>query len=78
MRFRAPQTVPVFASRFVLKSRPIAQVLMREYTFFYQTVSILGETDLNKKTFRVQLSKKVADVIADSFQLLGINVPARM
>ncbi|TRX36567.1 hypothetical protein FNW52_08145 [Flavobacterium sp. ZT3R18] len=34
--------------------------------------------DLNKKTFRVQLSKKVAEVIADSFQLLGINVPERM
>jgi arginyl-tRNA synthetase len=52
--------------------------LVREYNSFYQAVSILGETDLNKKTFRVQLSKKVADVIADSFRLLGINVPERM
>ncbi|CAN1569742.1 ArgS Arginyl-tRNA synthetase [Flavobacteriaceae bacterium] len=52
--------------------------LVREYNSFYQAVSILGETDLNKKTFRVQLSKKVADVIADSFKLLGINVPERM
>jgi arginyl-tRNA synthetase len=52
--------------------------LVREYNSFYQAVSILGETDLNKKTFRVQLSKKVADVIADSFSLLGINVPERM
>ncbi|PWA09655.1 arginine--tRNA ligase [Flavobacterium laiguense] len=52
--------------------------LVREYNSFYQAVSILGETDLDKKIFRVQLSKKVADVIADSFQLLGINVPARM
>jgi arginyl-tRNA synthetase len=52
--------------------------LVREYNSFYQAVSILGETDLNKKIFRVQLSKKVADVIADSFQLLGINVPERM
>jgi arginyl-tRNA synthetase len=52
--------------------------LVREYNSFYQAVSILGETDLNKKTFRVQLSKKVAEVIADSFQLLGINVPERM
>lgn len=52
--------------------------LVREYNSFYQAVSILGETDLNKKIFRVQLSKKVADVIADSFGLLGINVPERM
>jgi arginyl-tRNA synthetase len=52
--------------------------LVREYNSFYQVVSILGETDLAKKIFRVQLSKKVADVIADSFSLLGINVPERM
>jgi arginyl-tRNA synthetase len=52
--------------------------LVREYNSFYQAVSILGETDLSKKIFRVQLSKKVADVIADSFGLLGINVPERM
>ncbi|PJJ11038.1 arginyl-tRNA synthetase [Flavobacterium sp. 1] len=52
--------------------------LVREYNSFYQAVSILGETDLDKKIFRVQLSKKVADVIADSFSLLGINVPERM
>jgi arginyl-tRNA synthetase len=52
--------------------------LVREYNSFYQAVSILGEPDLNKKTFRVRLSKKVADVIADAFSLLGINVPERM
>jgi len=52
--------------------------LVREYNSFYQAVSILGESDLNKKIFRVQLSKKVADVIADAFSLLGINVPERM
>ena len=52
--------------------------LVREYNSFYQAVSILGEEDLNKKIFRVQLSKKVADTIALSFQLLGIDVPERM
>ena len=52
--------------------------LVREYNSFYQAVSILGEDDLEKKIFRVQLSKKVADVIASSFKLLGINVPERM
>ncbi|MBP4140383.1 arginine--tRNA ligase [Flavobacterium sp. P4023] len=52
--------------------------LVREYNSFYQAVPILGEEDLEKKIFRVQLSKKVADVIASSFKLLGINVPERM
>ena len=52
--------------------------LVREYNSFYQAVPILGEEDLQKKIFRVQLSKKVADVIASSFKLLGINVPERM
>jgi len=52
--------------------------LVKEYNSFYQAVSILGEEDLAKKTFRVQLSKKVADTIALAFQLLGIEVPERM
>ena len=52
--------------------------LVREYNSFYQAVPILGEEELSKKIFRVQLSKKVADVIAASFGLLGINVPERM
>ncbi len=52
--------------------------LVREYNSFYQTVSILGEEDLSKKIFRVQLSKKVAETIALAFQLLGIEVPERM
>ena len=52
--------------------------LVREYNSFYQAVSILGEENLEKKIFRVQLSKKVADTIAASFSLLGIDVPERM
>ena len=52
--------------------------LVREYNSFYQAVPILGEEDQEKKIFRVQLSKKVADTIASSFSLLGINVPERM
>lgn len=52
--------------------------LVREYNSFYQAVPILGEEDLAKKIFRVQLSKKVADTIAASFRLLGISVPERM
>ncbi len=52
--------------------------LVKEFNSFYQNVSILGETDLDKKIFRVQLAKKVADTIKSSFSLLGINVPERM
>ena len=52
--------------------------LVKEYNSFYQSVSILGEEDLTKKVFRVQLSKKVSDTIKSGFTLLGIEVPERM
>lgn len=52
--------------------------LVKEFNSFYQQVSILGEPNEAKKLLRVQLSKKVAEVIQDAFSLLGINVPERM
>jgi arginyl-tRNA synthetase len=52
--------------------------LVKEYNSFYQSVSILGEEDADKKIFRVQLSKKVGETIKNAFGLLGINVPERM
>lgn len=52
--------------------------LVKEYNSFYQSVSILGETDTEKKIFRVQLSEKVAQTIKNAFGLLGIEVPERM
>ncbi len=52
--------------------------LVREYNSFYQTVPILGSDNMTEKIFRVQLSKKVADIIASAFSLLGIDVPERM
>lgn len=52
--------------------------LVKEFNSFYQNVSILGEENSDKKIFRVQLSKKVADVIKSAFGLLGIQVPNRM
>ena len=52
--------------------------LVKEFNSFYQNVHILGEQDLDKKTFRVQLSKKVAETIKSAFSLLGIQVPERM
>ena len=52
--------------------------LVKEYNSFYQAVPILGSEAIKEKTFRVQLSKKVADTIASAFGLLGIKVPSRM
>ena len=52
--------------------------LVKEFNSFYQNVSILGEENQDKKIFRVQLAKKVADTIKSAFSLLGINVPERM
>ncbi|QCD62537.1 arginine--tRNA ligase [Tenacibaculum maritimum] len=52
--------------------------LVKEFNSFYQNVSILGEEDQNKKIFRIQLAKKVADTIKSAFSLLGIQVPERM
>lgn len=52
--------------------------LVKEYNSFYQSVSILGEENMTKKVFRVQLSKKVAETIKLAFKLLGIEVPERM
>ena len=52
--------------------------LVKEYNSFYQSVSILGEENFEKKIFRVKLSKTVADIIKSAFKLLGIEVPERM
>jgi len=52
--------------------------LVKEFNSFYQNVHILGEENQDKKVFRVQLSKKVAEIIKSAFSLLGIQVPERM
>ena len=52
--------------------------LVKEFNSFYQNVSILGEEDTNKRSLRVHLSRKVGEVIAIGFDLLGIEVPERM
>ena len=52
--------------------------LVKEFNSFYQQVSILGEENEQKKAFRIALSQKVAQVIAASFRLLGVDVPKRM
>jgi len=52
--------------------------LVKEFNSFYQNVSILGEEDPIKRALRIHLSRKVGEVIATGFELLGIEVPERM
>ena len=52
--------------------------LVKEFNSFYQNVSILGEEVLENKIIRVQLSKKVSEIIKSAFSLMGIQVPERM
>lgn len=52
--------------------------LVKEFNSFYQNVSILGADQMQEKIFRVQLSKKVGQIIEDALALLGIQVPERM
>ena len=52
--------------------------LVKDFNSFYQNVSILGEEDTSKRHFRVALSKKIGELIAESFKMLGIQVPERM
>lgn len=74
-----PDTIQLAASNFspaIIAN--YAYDLVKEFNSFYQQVSILGETDEHKKALRVQLSKKVSEVVESAFKLLGIAVPERM
>ena len=52
--------------------------LVKSYNTFYQNVSVLGSTNATQKAFRIALSEKVSEVIANASGLLGIDVPDRM
>ena len=52
--------------------------LVKDFNSFYQNVSILGEKEPVKLHFRVILCKKIGEIIAASFKMLGIQVPERM
>ena len=52
--------------------------LAKEYNRFYTELSIFGESDQNIISFRVVLSKTVAEVLMKGLSLLGINAPERM
>ena len=52
--------------------------LTKEFNQFYHDFTILGETDENKKVFRLVLAQAVAKVVSLGMGLLGIEMPERM
>ena len=52
--------------------------LVKEYNQFYHDFSILKETNVAVRHFRLVLSREIARVIKSSMKLLGIDVPDRM
>ncbi len=52
--------------------------LVKEFNQFYHDHSILGETDENKRNFRLLLATVVSSVVQKGMGLLGIEMPERM
>ncbi len=52
--------------------------LVKSYNTFYQNINILKSKNLKVRNFRIALSIKVAKVIKNGSNLLGIEVPNRM
>ena len=52
--------------------------LVKLYNQFYQNISISQESDPEKRSMRLVISRNVAKVIKSSMHCLGINVPDRM
>jgi len=52
--------------------------LAKNYNRFYTEVSIFNEANLDRRNFRVALSRQTAQTIKHGMSLLGIDVPERM
>ena len=52
--------------------------LVKDFNSFYQQITILGEANAAHRRFRVQLTRKVGEVVRQGTALLGIDVPERM
>jgi arginyl-tRNA synthetase len=52
--------------------------LVKSYNHFYQSITILGEDDSNKRSLRLGISSNVAKVIKSSMGLLVVQLPERM
>jgi arginyl-tRNA synthetase len=52
--------------------------LAKEFNQFYQESPILKEDDEQIRSFRLELSRFIGEVIKSAMRLLGIEVPERM
>ena len=52
--------------------------LVKQYNHFYQNVKILSDSDIECRTFRLELSEVVKDILSSGLRLLGINAPVKM
>jgi arginyl-tRNA synthetase len=52
--------------------------LAKEYNQFYHDFTILGESDVNARNFRLVLSRVTGEVLLSAMGLLGIGMPERM
>ncbi|MFZ9031328.1 MAG: arginine--tRNA ligase [Robiginitalea sp.] len=52
--------------------------LVKDFNSLYQQITILGEANEAHRRFRVQLTRKVGEVVRKGTSLLGIKVPERM
>jgi arginyl-tRNA synthetase len=52
--------------------------LSREYNQFYHDFTILGESDVPLRNFRMVLSRVISEIISTGMGLLGIEMPERM
>lgn len=52
--------------------------LSREYNQFYHDFTILGESDIDTRNFRLALSRVTSEIILTGMWLLGIEMPERM
>jgi len=52
--------------------------LVKVFNAFYQNIPVISAQDLQQKEFRMTLSAKVAEVIANACALLGMEAPDRM
>jgi arginyl-tRNA synthetase len=52
--------------------------LAKEYNQFYHDITILGETEKDKRNFRLALSRVTGEVLFSAMALLGIGMPERM
>jgi arginyl-tRNA synthetase len=52
--------------------------LTKSFNAVYNNVHILNETDESKKAMRLSLIKSFSEILKQSFNLLGIDMPERM